>query len=248
MTFKKAREATIWPYPLRLISDGSAMQQSSETAHATPELVNRPSIYTLYRPCDLDHGHDKTSHSAPTTMQHVPDNSAEAETESRKHESAPENVIATQQTVLSRVSVNTSTHPQNFAQRTICVVLLHRVDPHCQGLSTATRHGHCPRSCHRNKCARAQRTSSIHMADQRQRTPIVGVESVEKKRSHMKFALPTMCELNTRPTWHMTTTNTATVLRRTVLHVAVFYETSHTDLVCPMMMFPNDMTQIMTDA
>ena len=109
------------------IEDGPAMEKSNETTHAAPELVNRSSIYTLHRPCDLDHGHDKTSHSGPTTMQHCPDNSAEAKTK-----------------------------------------------------------------------------SSIHMADQRQRTPIVGVESVEKKRTHMKFALPTMCEHNTRPTWHMT--------------------------------------------
>ena len=73
---------------------------------------------------------------------------------------------------------------------------------HGQGPSTATRHWHCPRCCDRNKCTRAQRTSSIHMADRRQGTPIVGVESAEKKRTHIKFALPTMCGRKTRPTWH----------------------------------------------
>ena len=106
------------------------MRQSSETAHAAQELVNRSSIYTLHRPCDLDHGHDKTSHSGPTTMHNYPDNSAEAETKSRKHESAPENVIATQQKILFRVSVNTSTHPKNLAQRSIRGGLLHRVATH----------------------------------------------------------------------------------------------------------------------
>ena len=51
-----ACEATARPYTLRLISDGSAMQQSNETTHAAPELVNRSSIYSLHRPCDLHHG------------------------------------------------------------------------------------------------------------------------------------------------------------------------------------------------
>ena len=106
------------------------MEKSNETTHAAPELVNRSSFYTLHRPCDLHHGHDKTSHSGPTTMQHCPDNSAEAKTKSCKHESAPENVIATQQKILSRVSVNTSTHPKNLAQRSIRVVLLHGVATH----------------------------------------------------------------------------------------------------------------------
>ena len=41
---------------------------------------------------------------------------------------------------------------------------------------------------------------------------------------------------------HDTATNKPTLPRLTVCHVAVLYETSHTDLVCPMMMFPNDMT------
>ena len=103
------------------IGDGSAMQKSNET-------TNRSSFYTLHRLCDLDHGHDKTSHSGPTTMQHCPDNSAEAKTKTYKHESAPENVIASQQKVLSRV--NTSTHPKNLAQRSIRVVLLHFVATH----------------------------------------------------------------------------------------------------------------------
>ena len=112
------------------IEDGSAMEKSNETTQAAQELVNRSSIYTLRRTCDLDHGHDKTSHSGPTTMQHCPDNSAEAKTKSCKHESALENVIATQQKNFFRVSVNTSTHPENLAQRSICVVLLHRVATH----------------------------------------------------------------------------------------------------------------------
>ena len=203
MTFKKAREATIWPYPLRLISDGSAMQQSSETTHAAPELVNRSSFYTLYSPCDLDRCHDKTSHSAPTTMQHVPDNSAEAETESRKHESAPGNVIATKQKVLSRVSLNTSRHPKNLAQRSIRVVLLHRVATHtdkdhqrqhvmgtAQEADTETNgrgHRELRQYTWRTNASEHQSSAS---------NPL--------RKTHMKYALPTMCELNTRPTWHMT--------------------------------------------
>ena len=111
------------------IEDGSAMEKSNETTHASPELVNRSSKNTLRRPRDLDHGHDKTSHSGPTTMQHCPDNSAEAKTKSCKHESALENVIATQQKIV-RVSVNTSTPPKNLVQRSIRVVLLHRVATH----------------------------------------------------------------------------------------------------------------------
>ena len=106
------------------------MKKSNETTHAAQELVNRSSIYTLHRLCDLHHGVAKTSHSGSTTVQHCPDNSTEAKTKSCKHYSAPENVIATQQKVLSRVSVNTSTHPKNLAQRSICVVLLHRVATH----------------------------------------------------------------------------------------------------------------------
>ena len=122
------------PFQRVSIEDDSAMEKSNETTHATthaaPELVNRSSIYTLHRPCDLHHGHDKTSHSGPTTMQHCQDNSAEAKTKSCKQESAPENVNATQQKILSRVSANTSTHPKNLAQRSIRVVLLHRVATH----------------------------------------------------------------------------------------------------------------------
>ena len=109
------------------IEDSSAMEKSNETTHAAQELVNRSSIYTLHRPCDLHHGLAKTSHSG---VQDCPDNSTEAKTQSCKHESAPENVIATQQKILSRVSVNTSTHPKNRAQRSIRVVLLHRVATH----------------------------------------------------------------------------------------------------------------------
>ena len=128
------------------IEDGSAMEKPMKTTHAAPKLVSRPSPYTLHRPCDLHHGHDKTSHSDPTTMQHCPDNSAEAKTNSCKHESALESVIATQQKILFRVSVNTSTHPKNLAQRSdMCCSPPPCCNPHCQGPSTATRHGHCPR-------------------------------------------------------------------------------------------------------
>ena len=115
-------------YPLRM---APPCQNPMKThTHAAPKLVNRPSIYTLYRPCDLGHGHDKTSQSGSTTKHNCPHNSAEAKTKSCEHESAPENVIATQQKVLSCMSVNTSTHPKNLAQRSIRVVLLHRVATH----------------------------------------------------------------------------------------------------------------------
>ena len=82
------------------------------------------------------------------------------------------------------------------------------VDTCCSPTSTRTINGNTslalPKMLTQKQCARAQRTSSIHMADRRQGTQIVGVESAEKKRTHMKFALPTMCEHKTRPTWHMT--------------------------------------------
>ena len=72
-----------------------------------PKLVNRPSKDTLHRPCDL---------ATATTRRHrvvqqrcTIAQTAEAETESRNHENAPENAIATQQTALSRMSTNTST-------------------------------------------------------------------------------------------------------------------------------------------
>ena len=109
------------------IENGSAMEKSNETTHAAPKLVNRSSIYSLHRPCDLGHGHDKTSQSGSTTKHNCPHNSAEARTKSCEHESAPENVIATQQKVLSRMSVNTSTPPKHLAQWSKRVVLLHRV-------------------------------------------------------------------------------------------------------------------------
>ena len=193
--------------PIRRVSieDGYTLDRANETTHAAPELVNRSSIYTLRRPCDLHHGHDKTSHSGPTTMQHCPDNSAEAKTKSCKHESAPENVIATQQKILSRVSVNTSTHPKNLAQRSICVVLLHRVATHtakdhqrqhvmgtAQDADTETNvRGHRElRQYTWRTDAREHQSSASNPR--------------RKKRTHMKFALSTMCEHNTRPTWHMT--------------------------------------------
>ena len=67
---------------------------------------------------------------------------------------------------------------------------------------------------------------------------------MRKKQQHKKFPRPTVCEHKTRPTRHMTPpqTNQKTLPPLTVCHAAVLYETSHTDLVCPTMMFPNDMT------
>ena len=64
------------------------------------------------------------------------------------------------------------------------------------------------------------------MADRRQRTPIVGVESEEKKKNTHE-----VCPFNdvrTKHKTHMahdTTTNKPTLLRLTVRHVAVFYDT-----------------------
>ena len=50
------------------------MQESNDNTHAAPKLVNRPSPYTLRRPCDLGHGYDKTSQSGPTTSTIAQDN------------------------------------------------------------------------------------------------------------------------------------------------------------------------------
>ena len=128
------------------IEDGSAMEKSNETTHAAPVLVNRASIYTLHRPCDPHHGHDKTSHSSPTTIQHCPDNSAEAKTKSCKHESALENVIATQQKkTFSCVSEHIDTPKEHCTTVDTCCSPPWCCKSHCQGPSTATRHGHCPR-------------------------------------------------------------------------------------------------------
>ena len=86
-------------------------------------------IHTLSRPCDLGHGHGKTSQSGPSTGHRYPSNDAEAETEPRNHECAPENVIATQRNcTFSCVSqhINTS---ENLARRSVLVVL-HSVATH----------------------------------------------------------------------------------------------------------------------
>ena len=112
-------------------------------------------------------------------MQSCPDNSAEAKTKSCKHESAPENVIATQQKKLSRVTVNTSTHQKNQAQRSKRVVLLHCVATHIdkdhqRQHVTGTAHNADTKTNVRGRRELRQYT----WADQRQRTPIVGVESV----------------------------------------------------------------------
>ena len=181
------------------------MPKSNETTHAAQELVNRSSIYTVHRNCDLDHGLAKTSHSGSTTVHNYPNNSAEAETKSCKHESAPENVIATQQKKLSRVTVNTSTHPKNLAQRSIRVGLLHRVATHTdkdhqrQHVKGTAEDADTETNVrgHRELRQYTWRTdASEHQ--------LSASNPWRKKRTHMKFALPTMCEHNTRPTWHMT--------------------------------------------
>ena len=201
------------------------MEKPNETTHAAPELVNRSSIYTLRRPCDLDHGHDKTSHSGPTTMQHCPDNSAEAKTKSCKHESAPENVIATQQKILSRVSVNTSTHPKNLAQRSISVVLLHRVATH-----TAKDHERqhvmgTPQDADTETNVRGHRELRQYTWRTDAREHQSSVSNPRRKNTHE------ICPSNDVRTQHKThmahdtTTNKPTLLRLTVCHVAVFYDT-----------------------
>ena len=221
------------------------MEKSNETTHAAPELVNRSSIYTLHRPCDLHHGHDKTSHSGPTTMQHCPDNSAEAKTKSCKHESAPENVIAT------HVSVNTSTHPKNIAQRSIRVVLLHGVATHtakdhqrqhvigtAQDADTETNvrgHRELRQYTWRTNASEHQLSASNPW---RKKTNTHEVCPSNDVRTQHKTHMP-----------HDTTTNKPTLLRLAVSRRGIQrHLTSHTDLVCPMMKFPSDMTRIMTDA
>ena len=98
------------------------MQESYENTHAAPKLVNRPSPHTLSRPCDLGHSHGKTSQSGPSTRHNCPDNSAEAETESRKHEGATQNVIETQRNFTSSYVTQHINTSENLARRSVPVV------------------------------------------------------------------------------------------------------------------------------
>ena len=100
------------------------------------------------------------------------------------------------------MSVNTTTHPKNLAQRSIHVVLLHLVATHthkdhqrqhvtAQDADTETnvrRHRELRQYTWRTNASEHQLSAS---------------NPWRKKRTHMKFALPTMCEHNTRPTRHM---------------------------------------------
>ena len=79
------------------------------------------------------------------------------------------------------------------------------------------------------------------MADRRQGTPTVCVESAEKKTNTQSLPFKRCASTKQDPHGTDPTSNKATVLRRTACNVAIFHETSHTDLVCPMIIFPDDM-------
>ena len=102
-----------------------------------------------------------------------------------------------------RVSVNTSTHPKNLAQRSIRVVLLHCVATHIDKDHQREHVIGTAQNADTKTNVRGHRELRQYTrADRRQGTPIVGVESAGEKRTHMKFALPTLCKHKTRPTWH----------------------------------------------
>ena len=183
-------------------------------------------------------------------MQHCPDSSAEAKTKSCKHESALENVIATQQKILSRVSVNTSTHPKNLARWSICVVFLHRVATHtakdhqrqhvignAQDADTETNvrgHRELRQYTWRTNASEHQLSASNPWRKTNTHEDCLANDVRTQHKTHMT---------------HGTTTHKPTLLRLAVSRRGILrHLTSHTDLVCPMMMFPSDMTQIMTDA
>ena len=206
------------------------MQESNENTHAAPKLVNRPSPHTLPRPCDLGHGHGKTSQSGPSTRHNCP--------EPRNHESAPENVIATQTRVLSRMSINTSTLQRTWHDGRYLLfssVATHTDKDHQRQhvMGTAQDADKKTYVCGRNELRQNTRrtdASEHQLSASSPRTtqkvsPSNGVRTQNK--THMA---------------HDTATNKPTLPRLTVCHVAVLYGTLHTDLVCPMMMFPNDMT------
>ena len=74
-------------------------------------------------------------------------------------------------------------------------------NPHCQGPSTATRHW--PKMLtQKQMCEGTGNFANTHGG------PTPGNTNrrcrIRGEKTHMKFALPTMCEHNTRPTWHMT--------------------------------------------
>ena len=186
------------------IEDGSAMQEYNENTHAAPKLVNRPSPHTLPRPCDLGHGHGKTTQSGPTTRHNCPDNSAEAETEPRKHECAPENVIDTQRNcTFSYVSqrINTS---ENLARRSIPVVVhsvaTHIDKDHQRQHVMGTAQDADKELYVRGREALRQNTRRTDASEHH----LSASNPMRKKQQHKKFPRPTVCEHKTRPTRHMT--------------------------------------------
>ena len=154
---------------------------------------------------------------------------------------------------LSRVTVNTSTHPKNLAQRSIRVVLLHRVATHTDKDHQRQHVKGTAQDADTETNVRGHRELRQYTwrTDAKEHQSSASNPWRKKKRTHMKFALPTMCEHNTRPTWHMTPpqTNQLCFGSRCVTS-RYFYDTlpRTQTLFCPMMLFPSDMTQIMTDA
>ena len=105
---------------------------------------NNPVKLHMQRQCwstdrQFTHCADPVTWATATTRRHkvVQQRSTIAQTTAQKRKQNHANTSAHQKTssqhnkkVLSRMSVNTSTHPKNLAQRSIRVVLLHRVATH----------------------------------------------------------------------------------------------------------------------
>ena len=177
------------------------MQESNENTHAAPKLVNRPSPHTLPRPCDMGHGHGKTSQSGPSTRHNCPSNDAEAETEPRNHEGAPENVLATQTRVLSRMTVNTSKRTWHDGRYLLfSSVATHTDKDHQRQHVMGTAQDADKEAYVRGRKELRQNTRRTDASEHH----LSASSPMRKKQQHKKFPRPTVCEHKTRPTWHMT--------------------------------------------
>ena len=182
------------------------MPKSNENTHththAAPKLVNRPSPYTLRRPCDLGHGHDKTSKWS--------NNEAQLLTQQRRSENK---IMQTRERTRKRHRNATkstfsyvSQHIKTL-QRTLhngrYVLFSSTV---LQPTLTRTINGNTSLAppkmlTQKQVCEGTENFVNTHGG------PTPGNTNCRlrirgKKRTHMKLVPPTMCEHKTRPPWH----------------------------------------------
>ena len=129
------------------IEDGSAMQESYENTHAAPKLVNRPSPHTH------THCPDPVTWATVTArrhkMVHRRGTIAQATTQKRKQNHATTRAHQKtssqhKETVLSRVSANTSTLQRTWHDGRY-LLFSTVLQPTLTRTTNVTRHGHCPR-------------------------------------------------------------------------------------------------------